>query len=309
MSQLFLNELSCDKTTDRHQASTAMAVLATALTRVRLASPDATLICSEELSFPHWMIGEDYSAVQWMNESGANRDQGRLLMSLQQRAPFRLPAQGLDPESEYSHRGRPGTAFQATDLHDGMTVSLPVCPDWEEPWLSVTRLHSEEEESGTVELCSQEIVLRHCAQEQHVAEHEEWLRREGLEKLTTGAALWESRERYFPHLSFLPRVEKNLRDLEPAWFVPVRKCLLELEETVAEWRINDDGMLNYRSKVTVESDTRVQRGEVDFTDLDGRVRTFQLHARFTPGAGRLHFRLLSEKRRARVAHIGGKLGA
>jgi hypothetical protein len=30
-----------------------------------------------------------------------------------------------------------------------------------------------------------------------------------------------------------------------------------------------------------------------FTDLDGKVRTFDWHARFTPGKGRLHFRLVS----------------
>lgn len=309
MSRLFLNEHSCDKTADRHRAAAAMNALATALTRVRRMSPDTALICTEELSFPHWTIGENYSAVQWMNENGANRERARLLMGLQQRAPFRIPAQGLDPESEYSHRGRVGRAFQATDLHDGMTVSLPIAPDWKEPWLSVTRLHPEEDDDGTVELRSANINLRHCSREHHTAEHEEWLRREGLEKLTTGAALWEGRERYFPHLEFLPRVEGNLRGLDHAWVAQVRKHLRKLEEAVAEWRINDDGMLVYSSKVTVESESRVNRGEVDFTDLDGCVRAFQLHSRFTPGNGRIHFRLIPERKRARIAHIGGKLGA
>jgi hypothetical protein len=35
---------------------------------------------------------------------------------------------------------------------------------------------------------------------------------------------------------------------------------------------------------------------------------FDLHARFTPGAGRLHFRLDPEPRRAVIAHVGRKLG-
>ena len=308
MSLLFLNELSCLQTTEKHRAAAAMTDLTRALTLVRKSSPDAALVCAEALSFPHWMIGENYSAVQWMNENGANRERGRLLMGLQQRAPFRIPAQGLAPESEYTHQDRIGMAFQATDLHDGMTVSLAVCADWEGPWLSVARLRPEEEDDGAVELRATEIDLRHCAREEHVTEHEGWLRLKGLGKLTTGAALWEARERYFPHLDFLPRVEGNLRGLDPAWALPVRKRLLELEEAVAEWLINDDGMLNYRSKVTIESDSRVRDGEVDFTDLDGCVRAFQLHSRFTPGAGRLHFRLIPERQRARVAHIGGKLG-
>lgn len=45
----------------------------------------------------------------------------------------------------------------------------------------------------------------------------------------------------------------------------------------------------------------------EFPDLDGVVRVFELHARF-PGAGRLHFRLVSEDRTARVAYIGRKIG-
>lgn len=308
MSRLFLNELTCDGTTDRRRASEAMTELATALAQVRKMSPDATLTCTEDSSFPYWMIGESYSAVQWMNENATNRERGRLLMGLQQRAPFRIPAQGLDPESEYSHCGQPGRAFQATDLHDGMTVSLPIGPDWEKPWLPVTRLRPEEDEDGAVELCSADIHLRHCSRKHHATEHEEWLRNEGLEKLTTGAALWEGRERYFPHLEFLPRVEGNLRNLDHAWVVPVRKHLVKLEVAVAEWRINDDGMLVYRSKVTAESDSRVKEGIVDFTDLDGAVRAFQLHSRYTPGKGRIHFRLVPEVRRARIAHVGGKLG-
>lgn len=308
MSRLFLNEHSCDRTVDKIQAAAAMTELTQALNHVRRMSPDAVLICTEDLTFPHWTIGENYSAVQWMNENSANRERARLLLILQQKAPFHIPAQGLNPESEYSHRGRVGRAFQATDLHDGMTVSLPIDPDWEGAWLSVTRLRPEEDDDGTVELHTADVDLRHCSREHHTAEHEEWLRREGLEKLTTGSALWEGRERYFPHLEFLPRVEVNLHNLDHASVAQVRKELTKLEEAVAEWRINNDGMLNYRSKVTPESESRVNRGEVDFTDLDGCVRVFQLHSRFTPGNGRIHFRLIPEKQRARIAHIGGKLG-
>ncbi|WP_346174857.1 hypothetical protein [Streptomyces cuspidosporus] len=44
-----------------------------------------------------------------------------------------------------------------------------------------------------------------------------------------------------------------------------------------------------------------------FTDLDGETSTFDLHARFTTGAGRIHFRLVPEERTIRLAHIGSKI--
>jgi hypothetical protein len=45
-----------------------------------------------------------------------------------------------------------------------------------------------------------------------------------------------------------------------------------------------------------------------FVDLDGIERLFDWHARFTPGAGRIHLRLVPEEGKARIAHIGLKLG-
>jgi hypothetical protein len=46
-----------------------------------------------------------------------------------------------------------------------------------------------------------------------------------------------------------------------------------------------------------------------FTDLDGENRCFDLHARFTPGAGRIHFRLAPDDAGPRlvIAHVGHKL--
>lgn len=62
----------------------------------------------------------------------------------------------------------------------------------------------------------------------------------------------------------------------------------------------------WRSKITVEGEQR--KLLCRFTDLDGQVRVFDLHGRFTPGAGRVHFRLVPEEGKARVAHVGLKLG-
>ncbi|MGH3276606.1 MAG: hypothetical protein ACRDNZ_20045 [Streptosporangiaceae bacterium] len=42
--------------------------------------------------------------------------------------------------------------------------------------------------------------------------------------------------------------------------------------------------------------------------MDDVERTFDLHGRFTPGAGRVYFRLAPQDRQARIAHIGLKLG-
>jgi hypothetical protein len=58
--------------------------------------------------------------------------------------------------------------------------------------------------------------------------------------------------------------------------------------------------------VTPEAQTRKRL--CAFADLDGVERIFDLHGRFTPGEGRVYFRLVPDTRKAAVAHIGLKLG-
>jgi hypothetical protein len=58
--------------------------------------------------------------------------------------------------------------------------------------------------------------------------------------------------------------------------------------------------------VTPEAETRKRLCR--FEDFDGIERTFDLHGRFTPGPGRVYFRLVPELGAATVAHVGAKLG-
>ena len=100
--------------------------------------------------------------------------------------------------------------------------------------------------------------------------------------------------------------EHDFRDLRPDWIRPVWRALMKLEHAVADWSADRLALPPWRSKVTPEFEGRAHLCR--FFDIDGVERTFEWHARFTPGAGRLHFRLVSEDHTARVAYIGNKLG-
>jgi hypothetical protein len=81
--------------------------------------------------------------------------------------------------------------------------------------------------------------------------------------------------------------------------------LVEMEAALAEW----DTILHptplWRSKQSGEAEKR--RRLCRFTDLDGVEREFDEHVRFTPGPGRLHFRLVREEGTAVIAYVGGKI--
>jgi hypothetical protein len=81
--------------------------------------------------------------------------------------------------------------------------------------------------------------------------------------------------------------------------------LRELDDTVAEWDPTEQAFPAWRSKVTPEGATR--KRQWTFKDDSGVERLFDLHARFTPGAGRIHFCLVPEtERRMLIAYIGLK---
>ena len=148
------------------------------------------------------------------------------------------------------------------------------------------------------------VDVRHLPALPDVDEHRTWIRESSLARAATGRQIWERRADLYPHLQFLPRTEAQLSDLDSRWVVPVRRCLEKLEAAAATWDPATMAEPEWQTKVTPEGETR--KRVCRFED-DGKLEIFHLHARFTPGAGRIHFRLVGEEGRLRVAHIGGKI--
>ena len=83
--------------------------------------------------------------------------------------------------------------------------------------------------------------------------------------------------------------------------------LRQLEDAVSTWNPETAPFPDWPTHVTPESERRKRL--CWFVDGDGEVHCYDLHARFTPGAGRIHFRLAPERTTGRiiVAHVGPKI--
>ncbi|MEO3778169.1 hypothetical protein ABGB16_15245 [Micromonospora sp. B11E3] len=271
---------------------------------VRRSRTDVALVT--ERRFFDLDLGDDYSVREWAGD-GRNRDSLRYLQGMRQRAPFRdVAPTELRDGTEYFHEDRAaeglGTAYQV----GGLAVSLPLGQMWEETLLRLIERGLAEDDAGSVALTETEVEVRHASRPEHVDEHQRWLCESELTRIHTGAELWAAREDIFPHLRFLPRVADDLLGLVPAWLRPVKDRLAELELATAEWAPSSEASPRWRSRVTPESETR--KALCHFPDTDGATRLFDLHARFTPGAGRLHFRLDGARQQLVIAYIGAKLG-
>jgi hypothetical protein len=303
---LFLNEKSWGMACDPARAERAMADFVDAVRAAAAAGGSGTALVSE-VDVKALEIAEGYPVNKWIGANPRNRTLWQRLRGLQGRSPVRsvFPAEDAADHLEYRHDGEVVLGLGAAHFMDGIAVSLPVARPWQADRVSLERSELVEDDDGTLEMRHETVDVRHLSAEPHLDGHLDWIRESRREGVTTGPRIWDSRADLYPHLTFLPRVEGQLSGLNPHWIVPVRRTLERLEEAVAAWKPAAMAEPEWRTKVSPEGETR--KRVCRFTDLDGETRTFDMHARFTPGAGRIHFRLVPEERTIRLAHIGSKI--
>ncbi|MEU3931567.1 hypothetical protein AB0E85_05885 [Streptomyces sp. NPDC029044] len=309
MPLLFLNERSWATTCDRRRAGEAMADFIDAVRAVVKEDPDDTALVSE-VARESLEIAQGYTIGDWFLDDPKNRDRWRRLRALQNRSPVKsvFPTPDADGHLEYRHLGEKVLGLGAAHFMKGIAVSLAVAPEWTPALIDLERSELVELDDGTLEFEQGSVEVRNISVKTHVDDHLDWIRKTRLARADSGRQIWERRADLYPHLEFLPAVEAQLSDLNPHWIVPVRQRLEQLNTATAAWDTKNRPEPEWPAKVTPEGENR--KRACQFKDLDGETRTFDLHARFTPGAGRIHFRLIrQEKGKLRIAHIGDKIPA
>ncbi|MCK9897288.1 hypothetical protein [Frankia sp. AgB32] len=305
---LFLNELSHTNVDgapnlDQEEANLLFNNLVRVIVNIRSRRSDVALVSAKPLRDIHF--GDIFVFARWAADK-RNRDHFRLLRAVQNRAPFR----DVGPISDdgliaYLVDGVEAHGLGYAHALDGLALSLNTSDRWDSAEINIERQEIVEGHSSRLEQISSFTVVRHAARITHVTVHDAWLSTAGLQRIRTAGQLWEARADAFPDLLFLPRVASDLPLLTPPQLKQVVDRLVELGQAVRSWRPTNTPLPEWRSKVTPEAEQR--RLLCTFEDLDGERRTFDLHARFTPGAGRIHFRVDHTKQSLIVAYIGRKI--
>ncbi|KAF0842483.1 hypothetical protein [Nocardia caishijiensis] len=296
---LCLNEHSCTHELREDEVTAAMRRFVTA---VRAIQPRATLVTP--LKLPHIELAPGYPMARWADR---NKDLWRALRMLQDRAPYSYAelVSERDRDVEYHLEGTRAEGLGLAHSHDGLAVSLPTAHRWDRTEIPIDRTWFDE----AADAVGEEVVeVRHLSATEHLTVHRAWFDEVRYRAaITEGSQLWSGHAELFPALTFLPGVAEHLTALDPRWVQPVFGRLKELQEMVVEWRTDGSTEPRWRSKVSPEHDGR--RDLCWFEDLDGVTRLFDTHLRFTPGAGRLHLRVVFEDRTVRIAWIGPKIGS
>lgn len=118
-------------------------------------------------------------------------------------------------------------------------------------------------------------------------------------QIRSARELWRLKSVVFPRLRFINQCQNQLSGLEHEAFIQVINRLTELNEAATEWPDTAPSP-TWGSRVTPEYENR--RRLCYFTDNEGETHLYDLHARYTPGAGRIHIRLLRRERMMGLLH-------
>jgi hypothetical protein len=172
--------------------------------------------------------------------------------------------------------------------------------------VSVTTLDEEAEEETF------ESRTRHTCSAEQCRAHQDALQKLKTYQIQTGNELWIRRKELFPNLDFCACVKaqmKALRNNTPELEQVIIK-LCELQRAAANCKSNKRIQeSDFTSKVTPESTPRKQAfaNRLTFLCPDGKLHLCEWHARYTPGAGRIHFYPIESEKIFYIGYIGGKI--
>lgn len=303
----FFNELSMPSAELASEAASAqLAEVARSVGALKRLRPDFALQTQEPIR--DWRLGRDLTFYGFLDDP-QTKDLGRVLLGVVNRAPLRRDlnaAKEDDALLDYRVGDQPAEALGLANIYDGLVLSFNHGP-WGSPNLQVNRSSLIETETGETELGVEPIDVRNLAAAGQVPGHRPWLDRAGKPQFKDFADFEANRTDRLANLSFLPAALSQFQALRPdlpRWGAVCGR-LDELQEAVVSWDPNALPAPAWRSKVSGESKSR--RKLCYFTDLDGEVRCFEEHVRFTPGMGRIYFRIDGAARKLVIAHIGNKI--
>jgi hypothetical protein len=303
-----LNDLSYPAATeqrpDAESGAKAVDHLVTTLRAVHKHRGDVALVSEEPLSDVLTRL-----APSWRSDP-RNRDQHNRLRAFRSRSPCSSILSGIDPATlEYTWRGQAAAGLGAAHLVEGLAVSLALDPEWDRSSVDIDRCRLVESDTGDAVMVEDVVEVAHACGPAHVDLHRDMLRTSGL-RVVTGAQLWAARTDFFPDLRFLPRVQQQLVGLDVVWLVAAKGVLTDFQTAVITWRTSamQRPVPTWPGKVTPEGQQREHLCRFDDPET-GERDLFHWHARFTPGAGRMHFRWDAATEKVIVAHLGRKLGS
>lgn len=264
-----------------------------------------------EVFFGH-AFAEAYTFYQWADDRDFDQDLRSLLKSKVTTTPT---VEGMLEEKEketqnlfecrYEGQTAIGLGAASPYRYDALSISLPTHLLWDKPLVEV-RIVLIDDDKTLEAVCD----IRHLLSAVHLETHAEWLTMRQRQQIPNGQMLWLKRSQLFPNLIFCDHVKGQIAGFsgKQPEFMQLQKRLFELEAYASQRSAGEFDPGELPSKVTPESETRERDFAAELTRVcpDGETRMFSWHARFTPGAWRLHFYPLEDSNQIIIGNVANQ---
>lgn len=295
----FLNELSHPEgDLSDEQVKQGVRALISSLRELKRIRPELELHSSVPIA--HIPLGGGRTLASLRSDS-ETRDEWRFIRALDNRA-FDLNSEISDLNFEHELHGRPCIGLGLANIFDSIAISF-CSPEWNTH--SIEILCRELQEDG--EFTESQVSVHHISNTENIEQIRDWCSTISFEQAQSGQELWDNKAFLFPLLRFLDRTEDQISSLltGTAELHAVCDKLSKLQTAAREWDTSREALPKFRSHVTPEHTRR--KNFCFFNNISGDRECFDLHARFTPGAGRIHIWCNSPEGTIEIAHIGQKL--
>ena len=257
-------------------------------------------------------LSPNYKLIDWLYDDSIDRDARLLFKTKVSKSPFieNLLARKEDEGQklhEFNYKNSKAAGLGAAYLFDSLAISFDNSCEWDTHLIELDVIEYSKEEH--ISQSSEEV--KHIAKLLHLERLNDWIEDKKKYSVINGKLLWLKRKELFPHLVFSKSIENQVTFLTGSQpeFHSIVKRLFELEKYCSYWKTGSFAGEDLPSKVTPESESRLAKFKERLTVMcpDGESRLFSWHARYTPGAGRIHFAPDNSKKIIYIGYIGPKI--
>lgn len=261
-------------------------------------------------------LGNDYGYQEWIFDTAVNRDRRLFMQQLTTRKPVQDHLKTLKTatdefylsEFKLKDSSQACSALGVALLNDGIAVSLPSLPQWQNHQVAIVQYLYDE---VTLENPSQiSHQVRHAAYPKHVDfVIQDW--RQGLvQKIRHNQALIEQWEIIFPCLDSCSEFKRKILScLQGETLKTALDRLWELNETCQQWQKDQSSepcYSMYARPETVETMKRYAEVRV-FTCPHQGQQHFVMHCNVSPKGYRLYWLVNKKLKRFTIGYIGPHL--
>ena len=307
---IFLNELSVKEASDKRTAKECMTKLMTVYNKAQRKG-FKELKTTE--TFINIALAPGYKLIEWIHDPSVDRELRLMFRTKVSKSPFIenllfKKDEEVEQLHEFKHKGQKAAGLGAAYLFDSLAISFDNSGQWDNHLIKIDISEYSEEEEKIIQFTEK---VKHSSKLIHLDYLNDWLESKKKCSIPNGKLLWLKRKELFPHLKFCETIEPQvspLTNVNPE-FNQIIKRLFLIDGHCSKWETGIFTGKNFPLKVTPESESRRLKfkDELTFTCPDGETRFFSWHARYTPGAGRIHFVPDNSKKIIYIGYIGQKI--